>query len=371
MKKYNLFFLLMSISCAALAQQTNYNLLIGTYTNTPAKSEGIYTYNFNTSTANAKLKFTTKDVANPSYIAISPDKKFAYVVNETGNTSTVSAFKYNATTGALLFINKVESEGADPCYITVDNDNVIVANYSGGSLAAFKRKADGSLNSASLIIKHTGKSIDPKGRQESAHVHMVKFTPDKKFLICNDLGEDRVYIYSYHPKSKKQILVLKNILSTNPGSGPRHITFAPNGKFAYLAHEFNGSITGYYYANGSLKKIQEIGTTPKGFEGRIDGADIHVSADGKFLYETNRGDANTISVFSILSTGILKFVETVSTLGKGPRNFSIDPSGKFLLVAHQYTNDVVIFKRNKITGKLTDSGKRIQVAAPVNLIFTK
>ncbi|RZL28169.1 MAG: lactonase family protein, partial [Pedobacter sp.] len=186
-----------------------------------------------------------------------------------------------------------------------------------------------------------------------------------------DLGEDRIYIYKYNPQSKNQILVLKTVLSTNAGSGPRHLTFTPNGKFAYLAHEFNRSITGFYYANGSLKKIQEIGTTPKGFEGKIDGADIHVSPDGKFLYETNRGDANTISVFSILSTGILRFVETVSTLGKGPRNFTIDPSGKFVLVAHQYTNDVVIFKRNKITGKLSDSGKRIEVAAPVNLVFSK
>jgi len=371
MKKYYLLLIAMSISLAGLAQQTNYNLIIGTYTNTPAKSDGIYTYNFNTTTGNSKLKFTTKNVANPSYISITPDKKFAYTVNETGKESTVSAFKFNAATGSLTFINKVASEGADPCYIISDNDNVIVANYSGGSLAVFKRKVDGSLNTAALVIQHTGKSIDPKGRQQSAHVHMVKFTPDKKFLICNDLGEDRIYIYAYNPKSKNQVLILKNVLSTNAGSGPRHITFTPNGKFAYLVHEFNGSITGFYYTNGSLKKIQEIGTSPKGFEGRIDGADIHISADGKFLYETNRGDANTISVFSILSTGILRFVETVSTLGKGPRNFSIDPSGKFVLVAHQYTNNVVIFNRNKITGKLTDSGKRIEVAAPVNLVFTK
>ncbi len=359
----------MSLSVIALAQ-SNYNLLIGTYTNT-GKSEGIYTYNFNTINGNTKLKQVTKDVANPSFLVLSPDKKFAYAVNETGPTSTVSAFKYNAATGAFTFLNKVDSEGADPCYLTADNDNVIVANYSGGSLAVFKRKANGSLSNAALVIKHTGKSIDTKGRQESAHVHMVKFTPDKKFLIVNDLGEDRVYTYNYNPKSKDKVLTIKSVLKTNPGTGPRHITFSPNGKFAYLAHEFNGSITAFYYNNGTLNKIQEIGTAPKDFAGKIDGADIHVSADGKFLYETNRGDANSISVFSILPTGILKFVETVSTLGKGPRNFAIDPSGKFLLVAHQYTNNVVIFKRNAITGKLTDSGKRIEVGAPVCLVFTK
>lgn len=369
MKKYTLLFLFMFLSIIAFAQ-SNYNLLIGTYTNT-GKSEGIYSYNFNTINGSTKLKQVTKNIANPSYLANSPDNKYAYAVNESGATSTVSAFRYNAINGALTFLNKVDSEGADPCYITVDNDNVIVANYSGGSLAVFKRKANGSLNTAALVIKHSGKSIDPKGRQESAHVHMVKFTPDKKFLVVNDLGEDRTYIYNYNPKSKNKILTIKSVLKSNPGTGPRHITFSPNGKFAYLAHEFNGSITGFYYKSGALNKIQEIGTTPKDFNGKIDGADIHVSADGKFLYETNRGDANSISVFAILSTGILRFVETVSTLGKGPRNFSIDPSGKFLLVAHQYTNDVVIFKRDTITGKLTDSGKRIEVGAPVCLLFTK
>ncbi|RDC57451.1 lactonase family protein [Pedobacter chinensis] len=367
--KTNIVIALMSlISTTAFAQKTNYNLLIGTYT-APGKSEGIYTYNFNSETAEINLKSIAKGVANPSYLAIAPDQKFVYAVNETGNTSTVSAFKYDAKTGVLTFLNKVDSHGAEPCYITVDEKNVMVANYSGGSLAVFSRQADGSLTEATQVIRHTGKSIDPKGRQESAHVHMVKFTPDHKYLIVNDLGEDQIYIYNYNPAGKDNTLTHKSVIKTNAGTGPRHITFSPGGKFAYLAHEFNGSITAFSYSNGNLTKIQEIGTTPKDFNGKIDGADIHVSADGKFLYQTNRGDANSISVFSIQPTGKLNFIETVSTLGKGPRNFTIDPSGKHLLIAHQYTNEVVIFNRNKITGKLTDSGKRIEVGAPVCLVF--
>jgi len=368
MKKFSSLLILSILSTLTFAQKTNYNLIVGTYT-APGKSEGIYTYNFNTLTAAASIKSITKNIANPSYVAVSPDNKFIYAVNETGATSTVSAFKYDAKTGDLTFLNKVDSHGADPCFITVDAKNVIVANYSGGSLAVFSRKVDGSLTEALQIIKHTGKSIDPKGRQESAHVHMTKFTPDHKYLIVNDLGEDQTYIYNYSPTSKEKILTVKSVLKTNAGTGPRHITFSPNGKFAYLAHEFNGSITTFAYANGNLTKIQEIGTTPKDFNGKVDGADIHVSADGKFLYETNRGDANSISAFSILPTGKLKFIETVSTLGKGPRNFAIDPTGKFLLIGHQYTNNIVIFNRNKTTGKLTDSGKRIDVGAPVCLVF--
>lgn len=367
MKKSLLF--VFALILAVQAQAQNYNLLVGTYTN-KGNSEGIYVYDYNSLTAETKLKSVAKNVVNPSYLAVSKDRKFVYSVNEDGKNSAVSAFGYDPKSGNLAFLNKKASEGADPCYITVDDKNVIVANYSGGSIAVFGRNADGSLTDVKQIVQHTGKSIDTK-RQASAHVHMVQFTPDQKYLLVNDLGEDQTYIYSYNPNSKTQVLTVKNVIKTNAGSGPRHLAFSPNGKFAYLAHEFNGSITAFAYANGNLNKIQEIGTTAKDFTGKIDGADIHISADGKFLYETNRGDANTISVFTILPTGTLKWVETISTLGKGPRNFSIDPNGNFLLVAHQYTNDVVIFNRNQTTGKIKDSGKRINVGVPVCLVFSK
>ncbi|WP_432714059.1 lactonase family protein [Pedobacter sp.] len=358
------------VCLGAQAQQTDYNLLIGTYTNT-GKSEGIYTYNFNTATGDTQLKSVTKNVNNPSYLALSPDQQFVYSVNETGKESAVSAFNFNAANGELKFINQQNSQGADPCYLTADDKYVIVANYSGGSLAVFGRNDDGSLSEAKQVIQHTGKSIDPKKRQESAHVHMVQFTPDKKFLICNDLGEDMVYIYKYNPLAKRQILSLKTVYKAPAGSGPRHLTFSPNGRFAYLTHEFNGSITAFSYTNGTLNRLQAIGTTEKGFTGSVDAADIHVSADGKFLYQSNRGDANTISVFSIFPTGKLAFVSRVSSLGKGPRNFTIDPSGRFLLVGHQNSHQVVIFNRNTTTGALTDSGKRIEVGAPVCLLFAK
>lgn len=368
MKK--LLFLIASLFLLNHAYAQHYNLLVGTYTN-KGNSEGIYVYDFNSLNAETKLKSIAKNVINPSYLAISKDKKFVYSVNEDGKNSGVSSFRFNGTSGDLTLLNKKDSEGADPCYIIVDDKNVILANYSGGTISVFGRHADGSLTDAKQVIQHTGKSIDPQKRQESAHVHMVRFTPDKKYLISNDLGEDQIYSYHYNPQSANKVLSIKTVIKTNAGSGPRHLTFSPNGRFAYLAHEFNGRITAFTYANGTLKKIQEIATVNKDFTGRIDGADIHVSADGKFLYESNRGDANTINVFAVLPTGILKFVESVSTLGKGPRNFSIDPSGKFLLVAHQYTNDIVIFNRNSITGKLTDSGKRINVGVPVCLLFSK
>ncbi len=360
-----IFFSIFILTLSVKAQ--HYNLLIGTYTN-KGTSEGIYVYDYDSKTAETKLKSVTKTI-NPSYLTLSADKEFVYSVNENGKDSEVSAFNFDRKSGELKLLSKISSEGADPCFITTHENHVFVANYSGGSIVNFYLTPDGNFAPFTQRILHTGKSINPN-RQLSAHVHQVQLTPDKKYLIATDLGEDQLYIYSFSKTPEKE-LVLKKAIKTNAGSGPRHLAFSPNGELAFLAHEFNGKITAFDYKDGDLTKIQEIETTQKDFTGKIDAADIHVSADGNFLYETNRGDANTINVFAIGGTGRLTFIESISTLGKGPRNFSIDPSGNFVLVAHQYTNDVVIFNRNKITGKLTDSGKRINVGAPVCLVFSK
>ncbi|MES2829546.1 MAG: lactonase family protein [Bacteroidota bacterium] len=365
MKRF--FFLGLMLVTQQLYSQ-NYNLLIGTYTN-GGKSEGIYTYNFNAGNGQLQPKSVVRNVANPSFLAVSPDKKFVYGVNESGSNSTVTSFGYNSATGVLNPLNKRDAKGTDPCYVTADEVNVIIANYSSGSIAVYGRAADGSLTEPKQVVQHTGKSIDPT-RQTSAHAHMVQFTPDKKHLICTDLGEDLMYVYTYNAGAKTNVLSLKTVVKTNAGTGPRHLAFSPNGKFAYLVHEFNGSITAFTYKNGAFSKIQEIGSTDTNFKGRVDAADIHISADGKFLYESNRGDANTISVYSIFPTGRLQFASRVSTLGKGPRNFAIDPSGKYLFVANQGSDEVVIFDRNVATGALKDSSKRIKVGSPVCLVFT-
>ncbi len=367
MKK--LFLFIFSFFTASISNAQQYNLLIGTYTN-KGNSEGIYVYNFNTKTGESKLKSNIK-TPNPSYLTISNDKKFVYSVNEIGKDSRVSAFSFNVLSGNLTPLNTQLTQGADPCYILADEKNVFAANYSGGSISVFGRNADGSLDKISQLIQHQGKAENLQEKPVKSHAHQVQFSPDKKYIIATDLGEGQIYSYQYHPFNKEQTLILKNVIKTNPGSGPRHLTFSPNGKYAYLAHEVTGGISVFSYNDGNLTKFQEIGTVEKNFYGKIHGADIHISADGKFLYATNRGDLNTISLFSIAKDGHLTFIETSSTLGKGPRNFVIDPSGKFLLVAHQYSNDVVIFNRNKNTGKLTDSNKRINVGTPVCLVFSK
>ncbi|MBS7253080.1 lactonase family protein [Flavobacterium branchiicola] len=350
--------------------QTKFNLLVGTYTNT-CQSNGIYVYEFDAATGDFKMKNSSENVISPSYLSVSGDNKFVYAVNENGPQSTVSAFGYDSSSGKLTFLNKNDALGADPCHLINDDKNVIVANYSGGNIVVYKKKADGSISEVQQLIQHEGKGPNA-ARQEKAHVHMVVFSPDKKFVLSNDLGLDKVFIYKYNPNSKNEILTLKGSVDVKPGSGPRHLTFSKDGKFVYLVQELDASLTTFSYdKSGNLKVIAETSILPKDFKGATSAAAIKISPDGKFLYASDRGDVNSISVFKILKDGKVELVEQQSTLGKGPRDFVIDPTGNYLLVGHQYTNDIIIFKRDKTTGKITDSGKRIELCSPVGLVFTK
>lgn len=369
MKKVSLIFLIILMNTNLFAQNSNFNLIVGTYTNS-CESNGIYVYEFNPNTAEFKLKNSSEKTINPSYLTLSNDNKFLYATNENGAESTISAFDFNSKTGKIGFINKEKSEGNDPCYIINDAKNVIVANYSGGNIAVFGKEKNGGLTNVKQIIQHKGKSVN-KQRQESPHVHMVYFSPDKKYVLVNDLGTDNLYVYKYNPTAESGILILKNMVPFTPGSGPRHLTFSKDGKSVYVLNELNGSISTFNFNDGILKKTGETTVVAPEFKGKIGAADIHITPDGKFLYATNRGEANTISIFKVLENGMLESIGQTKTLGNGPRNFTIDPSGNFLLVGNQYTNNIVIFKIDKATGMLTDTGKRIDLCAPVCLVFSK
>ncbi|WP_326937383.1 lactonase family protein [Flavobacterium sp. PL11] len=347
------------------AQDNKFNLLIGTYT-TKCDSKGIYVYDFDAKTGDFNYKNATENVINPSYLTVSSDNQFVYAVNENGTESTISSFKFDSITGKLNFLNKENSQGEDPCYIINDNKNVLVANYSSGTIAVFGKNSDGSITKAKQVIQHQKSTVN----QKKPNAHQVIFSPDQKYVLANDLGIDKVYSYSYNWDSVNEILKVKDSIATEVTNGPRHLTFSKNGRFVYLLQELTGAITVFSYLDGVLKKIDQNTTISTGFKGTIGAADIHISPDGKFLYATNRGSANDISIFRILENGKLKLQGRNSTLGEGPRNFAIDPTGNFLLVAHQYTNDVVIFKRNKKTGKLTDTKKKINLCSPVCLVFT-
>lgn len=350
------------------AQENKSNLLVGTYTNS-CESKGIYVYEFDTVTGDFKFKNASEPVINPSYLAISTKNDFVYSVSENDQKgSCVVAFNYQQEDGKLTVLNKSDSKSGGSCYVINDENNVITANYGSGSISVFGKNKDGSLTEVKQLIQHTGKSINPK-RQDKPHAHMVYFSPDKKYVLATDLGTDKVSVYEYHPNEKTEVLKLYNEVSVPAGGGPRHLIFSKNGKQVYVLNELDGSLVAFKYKNGQLIKFFETSILPKDYMGKIQSADIHISPNGQFLYATNRGETGEITTFKLLKSGKLEWVEQISTLGKGPRNFVIDPTGNFLLVAHQYSNTIIIFKRDKTTGKLTDTGKKIELCSPVCLVF--
>lgn len=352
---------------AAIAQAKSNYLLVGTYTS--GKAKGIYVYRFNSATGDFDSVSMIK-TNNPSFLDISPGQKFVYAVHEIaqgGNGGEIAAFSFNRQTGQLNFINQQLSGGDHPCYVAVDKTGkwVAAANYTSGSLSILPVKKNGGLDSAVTIVQHVGSSVNAE-RQKGPHTHSTVFSPDNNYLFAADLGIDKLMFYRFNSKTGK--LVDTNFVMTEPGAGPRHFAFHPKKKSIYLVEELTGSVSSYYFFKGRMVLQQNISALPPEYNGPIGSADIHVSPDGKFLYVSNRGESNTIAIFTIHpGDGWLTLVDHQSTMGKTPRNFNFDPSGNFLLVANQNSDEIVIFKRNKNTGLLTDTGKRIKVGNPVCL----
>ena len=359
-------FLLSSLFCSA----QNFYLLACTYTD--GGSKGIYVYRFNAQTGKATWVSNTDSAANPSYLVVSNNGNFVYAVNETSgiNPGRVSAFSFNKNNGVLTLLNSEPSGGDDPCHLAMSMDGkwLVVANYTGGNVSVFPLNKSGSLKPYTQLIQDTGSSVN-KERQEKAHPHGVVFSPDGAYVFTPDLGTDKIMIYKFNPFSAQPLMSFsRGYAKTHPGNGPRHFTFHPNKKFAYLINEMSGSVTAYSYEKGKLAEVQELITHPKEYRGTPGSAEIFTSPDGKFLYASNRGDENTITIFSInSSTGKLKLKGYQSTLGKTPRNFIIDPTGNYLLAANQDTDNIVIFKRNRQTGMLQETKEQIHISKPVCL----
>lgn len=359
-------FLLLSVT---VFSQHDY-LFVGTYTN--GESKGIYVYDLDLKTGDAKL-LSVGESKNPSYLALAPGNRFLYAVNENGNDKPgeVSAFAFDEATGKLRFLNKQSSGGADPCYLSVSNNRkwILVANYSGGSLAALPVNAKGEVEPVAQLIQHEGTSVN-KDRQEKAHVHMAIFSPGEKFLYTPDLGMDKVIGYPFNPSAKKPLAVGKETdFSAEGGAGPRHLAFHSRLPYAYLIEEMSGTVQVFKTgSSGKLKPIQLISSHPEGYSGEKGSADIHVSPDGKFLYASNRGDANSIAIYAIdAKNGKLTSKGFQPVNGTTPRNFVIEPGGKYLLVANQASSNITLFRINGETGALTATGKEIKVPNPVCL----
>ena len=353
-------------------------LYVGTYTEKEAhvdgKAEGVYVYTMNPETGDLTKLSTSEKVINPSYVVIHPSKQYLYAVNETGGegpdaSGAVSAFKIDAETSALTLINQVSSEGDWPCHISIDNSGkfAFVANY-GGSVAMFPLNDDGSIVEASTAIEH--QSIGLTARQAGPHAHMMLPSFDSKLVYAVDLGADKVFAYQLD--TANQTLLTTELDTELPtGAGPRHLAFHPKQKTAYVVNEINGTIEGFNVVeSGGLERFQTISTLPEGSSEGADCADIQIHPSGKYLYASNRGQYNSIVVYEISpQDGTLRLLGRQSTYGKAPRSVVIDPSGSFLIVANQDTDDVYTFKLDKATGLLVDEPIKTDIPSPVCLKF--
>ena len=369
-------------SLAASAEPTasgkprEYLVYVGTYTG--AQSKGIHVFRLDASSGKATSPTLAAEVKSPSFLAVHPSLRFLYAVSETGEfagkgkTGGVSAFALDRESGKLTPLNHQPSGGAAPCHLVVDaaGKHVIVANYEGGNVAAFRIRDDGSLGDQTAFVQHEGSSINPR-RQQAPHAHGICLDPANRFALVADLGLDKVLVYRFDSARGTLSAHEPPSVAVKPGAGPRHVALHPGGRFVYSINELDSTVTAFAWhaERGLLTEIQAVSTLPADFSGASTTAEIEVHPSGKFVYGSNRGH-DSIAVFAVeAATGKLQLVEHASTRGKTPRNFGIDPAGAFLLAANQGSDSIVVFRIDGGTGRLTPTGQVLQVGSPVCVKF--
>jgi 6-phosphogluconolactonase len=346
---------------------------VGTYTT--GKSEGLYVYRMDASTGELKYSSQVKGVDNPTFLTIDKQRQALYALyeiheHEGGESGAVGAYSIDSATGELTLINQQSSVGTGPCHLILDKTEkfILVANYGGGSVSILPILGGGQLGEATEFIQHEGSSVNPE-RQMETHAHSIYVDRNNNFAITPDLGMDKVLVYNFDSTKGKLKLNEELCFSSKAGAGPRHFTFHPNGKYAYLINELDSTMVAFTYdeSKGKLSEVQTLSTLPKDFNGTNHCADLHIDPSGKFLYGSNRGHDSLVIYEIDESTGRIKLVGHEPTQGKFPRNFAIDPTGNWLLAANQDTDTIVTFRRDQQTGRLTPAGHVADVPAPVCL----
>ena len=345
-------------------------MIIGTYTS--GKSNGIYVYRFDEVTGKSTY-VSEVEAANPTYLAVSSDERHVYSVGENNGEAAVAyAFSFDKANGKLNLLNFQPTNSPGPCYINTDQAGhfVVTANYGGGTVSVFPLATDGSLRPVEKVIEFEGSGFD-KNRQDKPHLHSTVFSPDQRYLFAADLGTDKLHTFTTNSSTPFLTPGNPEAYTLEAGSGPRHLTFHPNSKYAYLINELSGKVTTFHYSDGKLDPVQYIEADNSEGVGGKGSADIHITPDGKFLYASNRARTNNIAIFRINDTnGKLTLVGHQAT-DRHPRNFVITPNGKFLLVANMNSSTIQVFVIDRETGLLNeDTSKQITaVDRPVCLKF--
>jgi 6-phosphogluconolactonase len=347
----------------------------GTYTG--AKSKGIYVSRFDPATGRLSAPELVAETRNPSFLAVHPGGRFLYAVGEVDGASgkpggTVNAFSLDRQTGKLTLLNQQASGGSGPCHLSVDASGkcLLVANYNSGSIAALPIHADGRLGEATTTIQHAGSSVNPE-RQAGPHAHFICPSPDNRFALNCDLGLDLVLVYRLDADAARLAPGNPPFATVPPGAGPRHLTFAPDGKFVYVINEMGSTISAFSYnpTNAALTEVQTLSTLPKDFSTNNICAEIVIHPSGKFLYGSNRGH-DSIAVFAVdRKSGRLTLMEHLSSQGRTPRHIAIDPTGRWLLAENQDSDSVIVFALDPDTGKLKPIGQSLTIGSPVCAVF--
>ncbi|MGE5125277.1 MAG: lactonase family protein [Betaproteobacteria bacterium] len=352
----------------ATAGASALTVYVGTYTD--AGSRGIYRFTLDTATGAASAPVLAGEAKNPSFLALHPSGRFLYAVDETDSfggkkTGAVSAFAVDPKTGDLTLLNQQASEGGDPCHLVVDRAgrNVLVANYGGGTVAVLPIGADGRLAKATSVQAHRGSGPN-KDRQEKPHAHGIYLDASERHALAPDLGADRVFVYRFD--ASRGTLEPQGAAPLEPGSGPRHLAFDPAGRHVYVIDELASTITafGYDATKGVLETLQTVPTLPAGFNGASTTAEVALTPDGRWLYGSNRGH-DSLAVFSVAADGRLTAAGHFPAGGREPRHFAIDPSGRFMLVAHQDSDSITVFRLDGASGRLSAVGAAISLSKPV------
>jgi 6-phosphogluconolactonase len=318
---------------------------------------------------------TMHPIENPSYMCVSSDRRFLYSVSERSNfqgrkDGSLSSFRIDERDASLTLLNTVSSLGAGPAHVSLDRTGrfLLSANYGAGSVAVHPIEKNGSLGTPTASVQHSGSSVNER-RQRAPHPHSIVAGPKNKYVYVPDLGLDRLKAYRFDDKTGSLTAAPGKDVVTPPGSGPRHITFHPGGKFAYVTLELTSQLAAYAYNEGSLNEIGIVDMLPPEFEGNSTSAEVRVAPDGRFVYASNRGH-DSIAVFRInTQSGALTPVQQASTLGKTPRNFALDPTGRILVVQNQTTENLSTFHVNKKSGILTPTGHQMKVGNPGMICF--
>ena len=354
-----------------LAQPPVHQLLVGTQTLT-GTSKGIYNYSFQDGVLTAQGLATESE--NPTFLALSPNRRTLLVANELDNyggkgSGEISSYSINRDK-TLTLINDVASRGAGPCHVAFDHTgrSAFAANYGGGSAASFSVSPDGHLSPAVSFFQYTGSGPDP-ARQKAPHAHRVTVSPDNRFLLVNDLGLDCIHIYHLDPATAKLTPNEPDAWHSTPGSGPRALQFHPNGRVAYCVTEMSSSVVVLRWnaQSGLLETIQQLPMRPPDFQGTTGGDDIVLDPHARFAYATDRFD-DIIVTFAISTDGTLTLLNRIPCGGKVPRHLTLDPTGQWLLVANQASDNIAIFNRNPQTGQLTPT-KTTPISLPQCLLF--